>query len=145
MNWWMSVHQLLRKHLLEATKRWGAPLLDEPDRHRVAVEFAIAGLDGGDDDEDGVQEPEDGQKNKADQDEAENGRDSAVDQHRDLEVHGFFPVSIELGSVIAFDQPEDERPEKVTREMEEDAEQGAGVDERAPGADVGDGRDVGGG
>jgi hypothetical protein len=34
-------------------------LLNEPDRHRVAIEFSIAGLDGGDDDEDGVQDPKD--------------------------------------------------------------------------------------
>ena len=32
----------------------GRALLDEPDRHRVAVEFSIAGLDGGNDDEGGV-------------------------------------------------------------------------------------------
>ena len=42
--------------------------MNEPDRHRVAVEFSVAGLDGGDDDEDGVQDPEDNEENEADQD-----------------------------------------------------------------------------
>jgi hypothetical protein len=31
-------------------------LRDEPDRHWVKIEFSVAGLDGGDDDEDGVQD-----------------------------------------------------------------------------------------
>jgi hypothetical protein len=44
--------------------------LNEPDRHRVAVEFSVARLDGGDDDEDGVQDPEDGEEEEADQDQA---------------------------------------------------------------------------
>lgn len=30
-------------------------LLDEPDRHRVTIEFSVTGLDGGDDAGDGVQ------------------------------------------------------------------------------------------
>jgi len=45
-------------------------LLNEPDRHGVAVKLAVAGLDGGDDDEDGVQDPEDGEEHEADQDQA---------------------------------------------------------------------------
>jgi hypothetical protein len=40
-------------------------LLIEPDRHRVAIEFSVARLDGGDDDEDGVQDPEDGEEKAA--------------------------------------------------------------------------------
>ena len=40
----------------------GAVVLNEPDRHRVAREFSIAGLDGGDDDEDGVQDPKNRQE-----------------------------------------------------------------------------------
>src|SRR5256714_14770417 len=53
-------------------------LLNEPDCHRVAVEFSVAGLDGGDDDEDGVQDPEDGEENEADQDQTKNGGDAAA-------------------------------------------------------------------
>jgi len=41
--------------------------LNEPDCHRVAGEFPVAGLDGGDDDEDGFQDPENGEENEADQ------------------------------------------------------------------------------
>ena len=44
-------------------------LLDEADRHWVAVEFTVTRFDGGDDDEDGVQDPEDDEENEADQDE----------------------------------------------------------------------------
>jgi hypothetical protein len=40
-------------------------LLNESDRHRVAIEFSVAGLDGGDDGEDNVQDPKDGQENEA--------------------------------------------------------------------------------
>src|SRR5947207_1641413 len=105
-------------------------LLNEPDRHRVAIEFSIAGLDGGDDDEDGVQDPKDGQENEADQDEAKDPGDHVVDEHRDLEVERFLAVRIDLGRVVALDQPDDERPEEVTGEMNKNAEQGAGVTKR---------------
>jgi hypothetical protein len=44
--------------------------LNEPDRYRIAIKFSIARLGGGDDDEDGVQDPKDGQENEADQDQA---------------------------------------------------------------------------
>src|SRR5699024_4848807 len=69
----------------------GAPsavnfLLQEADRHWVAIEFSVARLDGGDDDEDRVQDPKDGQEKKADQDEAKNGGDHVVNEHGDLEV-----------------------------------------------------------
>ena len=40
-------------------------LLNEPDRHGVAIEFSVARLDGGDDDEDSVQDPKDRQENEA--------------------------------------------------------------------------------
>ncbi len=113
-------------------------LLNEPDRHRVAVEFSVARLDGGDDDEDGVQDPEDGQENEADQDQAKDRGDDIVDEHGDLEVERFFAVRIDLGRVAALDQPDDERPEQVSGEMEEDAEQGAGVTKRGPSADADD-------
>jgi len=43
-------------------------LLNERDRHRVAIEFSVARLDGGDDDEDGAQDPEDSEENEARQD-----------------------------------------------------------------------------
>ena len=71
-------------------------LLNEPDRHRVAIEFAVARLDRGDDDEDGVQHPEDRQENEADQDQAKDGGDDVLDEHRDLEVECFFAVRIDL-------------------------------------------------
>ena len=61
-------------------------LLDESNRHRVAIEFSIARLDGGDDDKDRVQHPKDGQKKEADQDQAKDRGDGVVDEHRDLEV-----------------------------------------------------------
>lgn len=117
-------------------------LLNEPDRHRVAIEFSIARLDGGDDDKDSIQDPEDRQENEADQDEAKNRGDRVVDEHRDLEVERFLAVRIDLGRLVAFDQPDDERPEQVAGEMNQNAEQGAGVTKRAPGAHVGEGGGV---
>jgi len=71
--------------------------MNEPDRHRVAVEFPVARLDGGDDDQDGVQDPEDGEENEADQDQAKDRGDDVVDEHRDLEVERFLAVRIDLG------------------------------------------------
>jgi hypothetical protein len=59
-----------------------------------------------------------------------------------LEVERFLAVRIDLGRLVAFDQLDDERPEEVAGEMNENAEQGAGVTKRAPGAHVGDGGDV---
>ncbi len=114
-------------------------LLNEPDRHRVAIEFSIARLDGGDDGEDNVQDPEDGQENEADQDQAKDRGDNVVDEHRDLEVERFFAVRVDLGRVAALDQPDDERPEQVAGEMKENAKQGAGVTKRVPSAHVGEG------
>lgn len=114
-------------------------LLKKPDRHRVAIEFSIARLDGGDDGEDNVQDPKDGQENEADQDQAKDRGDNVVDEHRDLEVERFFAVRIDLGRVAALDQPDDERSEQVAGEVKENAEQGAGVTKRVPGAHVGEG------
>ena len=113
-------------------------LLDEPDRHRVAIKLSVARLDGGDDDEDGVQDPKDGQEKEADQDEAKDRGDNIVDEHRDLEVKRFLAVRIDLGRLVALDQPDDERPEQVAGEMNKNAEQSAGVAKRAPGAHVGE-------
>ena len=79
------------------------PLLNEPDRHRVAVELPFARLDGGDDDEDGIQHPEDGEEDETDQDEAKDAGDKGVDEHRDLEVERFLAVGIDLGRVAALD------------------------------------------
>src|SRR5690349_5803498 len=90
-----------------------ARLLDESDCHRVAIEFSVAGLDGGDDDEDRVQYPKDRQKNEADENKAKDRSDNVVDEHRDLEVERFFAVRIDLGRVAAFGQPDNERSEQV--------------------------------
>ena len=114
-------------------------LLNEPDRHRVTIEFSVARLDGGDDGEDNVQDPKDRQENEPDQDEAEDRGDDVVDEHRDLEIERFFAVRVDLGRVAALDQPDDERAEQVAGEVKKDAEQGAGVTKRVPGAHVGEG------
>ena len=113
-------------------------LWNEPDRHRVAIEFSVARLDGGDDDEDGVQDPKDRQEKEADQDQAKDRGDDVVDEHRDLEVERFLAVRIDLGRVAALGQPDDERPEQVAGEMKKNAEQGAGVTKGVPGAHVGE-------
>ena len=114
--------------------------MDEPDRHRIAVELSLARLDCGDDDEDGVQHPKDSESDEADQDKAENCGDEIVNEHRDLEIERFLAMSINLRGIAALDQPNDERSEQVTREMKQDPEQGAGVAERSPGAHIGEGR-----
>jgi hypothetical protein len=113
--------------------------LNEPDRHRVAIKFSIARLDRGDDNEYCIEDPKDGQENKADQDQTEDRGDNVIDEHRDLEVERFFAVRIDLGRVVALDQPDNERPEQVAREMNKNAEQSAGVTKRIPGAHVGEG------
>ena len=84
----------------------GSAGVNEPDRHRVAIEFSIARLDGGDDGEDNVQDPKDGQENEADQDQAKDRGDNVVDEHRDLEVERFFAVRIDLGRVAAPNTPQ---------------------------------------
>ena len=122
--------------------RIGNLLLDEPDRHGVAIKLSVARLDGGDDDEDRVQHPQDRQKGEPDQDQTKDHRDAVVDEHRDLEVDRFFAVRIDLGRVVAFGQPDDERSEQVPWEMKKNAEQRAGVTQNIPGTDIsrGDGR-----
>ena len=112
--------------------------MKKPDGHRIPVEFAFTGLDGSDDDEDGVQDPEDGEKDEADQDQAKDGGDGVVNEHGDLKIERFLAVRVDLGGVATLDQPDNQGPEKVTGEMKEDAEQGAGMTERAPGAHVGE-------
>jgi len=111
-------------------------LLDESDCYRVAIEFSIACLDGGDDDEYRVQHPKDRQENEADQDQAKDRGDRVVDEHRDLEVERFFAVRIDLGRVVAFGQPDNERSEQVPGEMKKNTEQRAGVTQNAPRADI---------
>ena len=117
---------------------WALVLRNETDRHGVAIEFSIAGLDRSDDDKDGIQDPKDRQENEADQDQAEDCSDDVVDEHRDLEVERFLAVRIDFGRVAALGQPDDERPEQVAREMKKDAEQGTGMTKDVPGTDVGD-------
>ena len=112
-------------------------LLDEPDGHRVAVELAVARMDRGDDYQDSVQDPKDSEEDKTNQDQAENCGDEVVDEHRDLEIERFLAMSIDLGRIASLDQPNQQRPEQVTREMEQDTEQCAGVAERSPGAYIG--------
>jgi hypothetical protein len=100
------------------------------------IEFSVGGLDGGDDYEDGVQEPENREENEADQDQAKDCGDGVVDEHRDLKVDRFFAVRVELGRVVPLGQPDDQRRNEVTGEMKENAEQGAGVAKRGPRAHV---------
>jgi hypothetical protein len=56
-----------------------------------------------------------------------------------LEVERFFAVRIDLGGIVAFGQPDDERPKQVAGEMKEDAAQGSEVAKDVPGAHVGNG------
>ena len=114
--------------------------MNEPDRHRVAIEFSVAGLDGGDNGEDNIQDPKDGQEKEADQDQAKDRGDDIVDEHGDLEVERLLAVRIDLGRVAALGQPDDERPEQMAGEVKENAKQGAGVTKRVPSAHVGEGR-----
>ena len=45
-------------------------------------------------------------------------------------------MSVDLGRIAAFEQPDDERPKDVAEEMKEESEQGAGVTKDTPGAGV---------
>jgi hypothetical protein len=70
------------------------------------------------------------------QDQAKDHRDAVVDEHRDLEVERFFAVRIDLGRVVAFGQPDNERSEQVPGEMKKNAEQRAGVTQNVPDPDI---------
>lgn len=112
-------------------------LFDEPNRQRITKELAVACLDGGNDDEDGVQHPEHDQDRDSDENEAKDDRGGVVDQHRELKVERLFAMGVDLGRIAAFEQPDDERPEDVAEEMKEESEQGTGVTKDTPGAGVG--------
>ena len=86
-----------------------------------------------------MQEKKEGQENEADEDEAKDRGDDVVEEHRDLEVERVFAVGIDIGRGVAFEQLDDERTEEVAGEMKENAEQGAGVTKRVPGAHVSEG------
>jgi hypothetical protein len=62
------------------------------------------------------------EEDEADQDEAKDGGDEVIDEHRDLEIERFLAVGVDFGRIAALDQPDDERPEEVAGEMQEDAE-----------------------
>ena len=111
-------------------------LFDESDCHRVAIKLSVAGLDRGDDDEYRVQYPKDRQKKEADQDQTKDPGDHVVDEHRDLEVERFFAMRIDLRRVVAFGQPDNERPDQVPGKMKENAEQRAGVTQNVPVPDI---------
>src|ERR1700680_1495469 len=110
--------------------------LNKADGDRVAIEFSIARLDGGDDDEYRVEHPKDRQKNEPDQDKTKDRGDEVVDEHRDLEVERFFAVRIDLGRVVAFGQPDNERSAQVPGAMKKNAEHRAGVTQNVPSADI---------
>ena len=94
---------------LQWATRWSLRLLlNKPDGHRIAIKLSFAGLDRSDDDEDGVQDPKNRQEDEADEDQAKDSGDEAVEEHRDLEVERFFAGRIDLGRVAALDQPDDE-------------------------------------
>jgi hypothetical protein len=111
-------------------------LFDESDCHRVAIKFPVARLDRGDDDEYRVQHPKDRQKKEAHQHQAKDRGDHVVDEHRDLEVERFFAMRIDLGRIVAFGQPDNERSDQVPWEMKENAEQRAGVTQNGPVPDI---------
>ena len=72
-----------------------APVLNEPDGHRVAIEFPVARLNGGDDDEDGVWDPEDGEEHEANQDHAKDNADE-VGPGRGARFSDFLAAAKEL-------------------------------------------------
>ena len=52
------------------------------------------------------------------------------------EVDRFLAVRVDLARFVALGQPDDKRRDEVAGEMQEDAEQRAGVAKRTPGAHV---------
>lgn len=56
-------------------------------------------------------------KRNPNQDETKDFGDDVVDQHRDLRVERFFPGRVNFGRIIAFQQPDNERTKKMTKEM----------------------------
>ena len=80
--------------------------LNKADGDRVTIKFSVACLDGSDNHQNGVQDPENCEEKEANQHETENCGDGVVDEHRDLEVDRFFAVGVELGRVVALGQPD---------------------------------------
>jgi len=76
-------------------------LAQEPDRYRIAIQFSIACLNRRNDDENDVKNVEQNQNWDSDQHDDENSGDDIVDQHRQLEVQGFFPVRVDLRGFAA--------------------------------------------
>jgi len=97
-------------------------LTDEPDCKRVAIELTLTGFNRCNDDKHRVQYPKPDQDRDAYKYDAKNRGNRVIDQHRDLEIERFLSVCVDLRRVAAFQEPNNERPENVTKKMKKQAE-----------------------
>lgn len=99
--------------------------MQKSNRQGVVIQLAVAGFDGGDQDEDHHGEPsheEDGDQYNPHQDandqEDEGGREGAgengVEGPGDVEVEGFFAVRVDAEGIVAFEEPDEKRAQNVS-------------------------------
>lgn len=88
-------------------------LLQDTDGQRVAVFFAVAGFDRGDDHENDPEDENHREDEQSDEDEAKDAGHGRVDGVADLEVEDFLAGAVEERALGALDQPEDERGDDV--------------------------------
>ena len=124
----------------------GSPgLSQEPDRGRIVVFFPVAGLHGGDDDAGKPGNQDDRQNDKSDQHEAEAPCDQAVDRVGNLEVEHLFAGGIDLRTVGALHEPDDQGNHDMSEgKTEDESREPREMQSDAPGA-VGFGNLWGGG
>src|SRR6202795_841084 len=98
----------------------------------MTIEFSLARLDGRDDHQHQVQNVQDCQDNKADQNEAKNGSNHIIDQHRYLKVEGFLSVFVDLRRIAALSQPNDQRAKNMPSPWHKESGQRSGVTKHVP-------------
>jgi hypothetical protein len=99
------------------------PLGDEPDRERVLIEFTVARLHRGDDDEDQVGCQNHWKKDNANEDEDAKAGHDRVNRHGNLEVQSFLSMRIDGWNILLLDQPKDQGSENVAKRNADESRQ----------------------
>src|SRR3954452_13086863 len=92
-------------------------LFDKPNRKWIPVELAFARFHRSNNNEDGVEHPEENQEWDPDEHQAQDSCNRVVDEHGELKVERLLAMCIDLGGFAAFDQPNDQRTKDVAEEM----------------------------
>lgn len=86
---------------------------DHPHRQRITIHLTVRSFDRRNDRHDQLEDDDGGDEKNPDQNEDQNPRDDEVYEYRELKVQGLPAVILHVWILVAFDQPDEERPKDV--------------------------------